>query len=648
MPPSLPFSLNFFGNADIEGYQYETSDAEERTRDRMQPEHARNVTLQDGAERFDITVIDASLPLRTVLFAVGGGGDPSRHLPLLSHRQRMQAIAYWMHHQMGETESGKQTVVSYKALHRELSRHIEKEKPANPDYAPVDLAEAFLEFVKDRAGLLVEIGDRQFSFVHLTFQEYLTARHIQTLSELDGVKDAWRNEIAEHCRAPRWREVVRLLIAGYESDESQEYLVMQILDLNPIDSTSAQLLGGLLLDGVNAAKEHKRHIFKKLIEAAFRTVAVADVKNTLETLRSCLKKSDPQRKTFMDATLQMMDGVPKSKEIRTLIRLIVLAAGLPLERTWQICGSGSDREKAMLARLCGSAQTENSINPIQKDYQFLWIASDLFSLTSISGNFVAVCFLSLVEPLTSVQLFSEKRFFYAILTALSGGGSAGPAFYLSLQSVFFSTTTSHSKYAASLARARARDRDLARTMARARDLARERARTLDLALVQARAQALDLALTLDLPPARDLELARKMDLDLELVRARACALDRDLARALDRDLARALDRVQALVRVPDRDLARDRVLDLVRDRAQEKYLSERNAYSLDHLLFSEPEIVDDILTYLISSLELRPSAQWKEALRETYIPTISKRLLIVQSEWWKSIRDTFRNGAPTE
>ncbi len=34
---------------------------------------------------FDVTLLDVAAPGRTVLFAVGGGGDPERHLPLLTY-----------------------------------------------------------------------------------------------------------------------------------------------------------------------------------------------------------------------------------------------------------------------------------------------------------------------------------------------------------------------------------------------------------------------------------------------------------------------------------------------------------------------------------------------------------------------------------
>jgi pimeloyl-ACP methyl ester carboxylesterase len=39
--------------------------------------------LRDGADSFDVTTVELAKPSRLVLFAVGAGGDPRRHLPLL-------------------------------------------------------------------------------------------------------------------------------------------------------------------------------------------------------------------------------------------------------------------------------------------------------------------------------------------------------------------------------------------------------------------------------------------------------------------------------------------------------------------------------------------------------------------------------------
>ena len=40
--------------------------------------------LNDAADAFDVTILEAAEPSRVVLFSVGGGGNPERHLPLLT------------------------------------------------------------------------------------------------------------------------------------------------------------------------------------------------------------------------------------------------------------------------------------------------------------------------------------------------------------------------------------------------------------------------------------------------------------------------------------------------------------------------------------------------------------------------------------
>lgn len=40
-------------------------------------------SLKHGDEAFDVAVVESATPSRVVLFAVGGGGNPERHLPLL-------------------------------------------------------------------------------------------------------------------------------------------------------------------------------------------------------------------------------------------------------------------------------------------------------------------------------------------------------------------------------------------------------------------------------------------------------------------------------------------------------------------------------------------------------------------------------------
>ena len=88
------------------------------------------------------------------------------------NRARIEAIAYWMHCLLDKEGKAQRAVVPYGDLRDFLTQYItEIEEPPQDD--PRELAEVFLRFVKERAGLLIEAGDGLYSFVHLTFQEYL-------------------------------------------------------------------------------------------------------------------------------------------------------------------------------------------------------------------------------------------------------------------------------------------------------------------------------------------------------------------------------------------------------------------------------------------------------------------------------------------
>jgi pimeloyl-ACP methyl ester carboxylesterase len=50
----------------------------------MYVSEAAKLTLRDGATSFTVTALEPAEPVRAVLFAVGAGGNPERHLPLLS------------------------------------------------------------------------------------------------------------------------------------------------------------------------------------------------------------------------------------------------------------------------------------------------------------------------------------------------------------------------------------------------------------------------------------------------------------------------------------------------------------------------------------------------------------------------------------
>ncbi len=67
-----------------------------------------------------------------------------------------------------------------------------------------------LEAIRDQSGVLVSLGQNQFGFLHLSFQEYLTALHIQ--DRHGGGDSRVLRDLAEHFGDGWWREVILLCL----------------------------------------------------------------------------------------------------------------------------------------------------------------------------------------------------------------------------------------------------------------------------------------------------------------------------------------------------------------------------------------------------------------------------------------------------
>jgi predicted ATPase len=206
------------------------------------------------------------------------------------NRARMEAIAHWMQKLSEQTDALARAVAPYNELHAFLTTYIEaNETISDPDLEAQDIAADFLEFIKSKAGLLVEAGDGEYSFVHLTFQEYLTSTFIISANESAGLEGIWKT-IESDIGNPKWNEVIRLLVGGLRATVSQEKLLATILEgqshLNEIDQAYvAELLGGFLLDRVEAAETKSEVIIERMLLAA----AVTTSRSTCERLARMIR-----------------------------------------------------------------------------------------------------------------------------------------------------------------------------------------------------------------------------------------------------------------------------------------------------------------------------------------------------------------------
>jgi hypothetical protein len=309
------------------------------------------------------------------------------------NKQRMEAIAHWMQTRSVGTGKTQRAVVPFTDLKKFLTGYIkDNEKLSDPNDEPQDLADEFLRFVKERAGLLVELGDNEYSFVHLTFQEYLTASYIKTNSELEGISKTWET-IKKICFESRWHEVVRLLIAGLDSNASQQFLIEQLISqkANGQQSSKAQLLGGLLLDGIEAAEERTRDILRELIESSMDAGEIEQVRQTNTLLNLWLTK-ESSNQDFLCDVFEEIKADLKGKDQGLRLTLVGTAIGMPKEKQLEFAANllDSDSVEAELFVLLFGPEPMTEVSPrLLQRLMPLWTAQYSYTRWSPQPNFIA-------------------------------------------------------------------------------------------------------------------------------------------------------------------------------------------------------------------------------------------------------------------
>ncbi|MEQ9551090.1 MAG: NACHT domain-containing protein [Coleofasciculus sp. G3-WIS-01] len=107
----------------------------------------------------------------------------------------------------------------------------------DPDALQLD-SEAVLKSIEAQHGLLVERAREIYSFSHLTFQEYFTARKIVTSSNPQTLENALRS-LVSHITEKSWREVFFLSVGMLQSADYLLQLMKQQID--QLVATDAEL-----------------------------------------------------------------------------------------------------------------------------------------------------------------------------------------------------------------------------------------------------------------------------------------------------------------------------------------------------------------------------------------------------------------------
>jgi formylglycine-generating enzyme required for sulfatase activity len=174
-------------------------------------------------------------------------------------------LAYWMH---ANRPSG---TARRAELEREIARHFTERRKLSLDDAEKE-ASRFLDDVRQYSGLLAERGPDAYGFVHLTFEEYLAARHIVFQGQVDERKSL--ELLRKHAYDPAWREVI-LLALGYlgliaNEEEKTALFVRGLLnDQPPADhlGENVELAGTALKDigRVSVGEDCWKEVIERLL-----------------------------------------------------------------------------------------------------------------------------------------------------------------------------------------------------------------------------------------------------------------------------------------------------------------------------------------------------------------------------------------------
>ena len=226
--------------------------------------------------------------------------------PLLAAEQALAVlmpVSLWMQEELKMDEVGKETM--HQQMQVELIKHSDSPKPL-----------LFCKNLVDRAGLLVEYGEREYLFRHKSFREYLAAvqlvkniehHQVDSLDKKMNGEGKYIRELVAHFGEAWWKEPICFFAAQASAVTFNAFL--EILFESPVSRDFSQVQQDLLERVMQeGTKEEPGALYAKLLDPA--TTA-----NRQRYLFKCLQIS--QHQAAGDVVRQFIEqNLAKDDDIR--------------------------------------------------------------------------------------------------------------------------------------------------------------------------------------------------------------------------------------------------------------------------------------------------------------------------------------------
>ncbi|PSB25412.1 NACHT domain-containing protein [Stenomitos frigidus] len=266
------------------------------------------------------------------------------------------------------------------------------EAEAEPQKGQFD-SEAVLKSIEAQNGLLVERARGIYSFSHLSFQEYFTARAIV---EADSGREALLRKLVKHIVDPRWREVFLLTVSMLRQPDCLLKLMKQRIDHLSQDTQLQQCLLWLQQKSASVSAPYKPiviHAFYLDLEVA-RSLKLSDRLLDLSRALNCNLTHELDPNLALDLALDraltltgQLTSVPDP--LGTLNRLLSRAIARVHDLDPTATTGLAHALRQIKAQLPQQSQDQSSFNLWWQEHQQAWtetLRATMISYRNIGHN----------------------------------------------------------------------------------------------------------------------------------------------------------------------------------------------------------------------------------------------------------------------